>query len=131
MAGARAPRTGRQLSLAAAGSNGGWHNAQFLNGALTVELRRWLPYRRVETLHLGLMLATARVIAWIGMLVIVAGVAYGIAVGVSHQGQDTAILALGTVLGLVGYGLAALAISGVLAALVGIEEHQRQRAERD
>lgn len=96
-----------------------------------MEFRRWLPYRRLETQHLGLMLATARVIAWIGMLVIVAGVAYGIAVGVSHQGQGTAVLALGTVLGLVGYGLAALAISGALAALVGIEEQQRRRAERE
>lgn len=96
-----------------------------------MDLRRWLPYRRLETLHLGLMLATARVIAWIGILVIVAGVAYGIAVGVSHQAQGTALLAFGTVLGLVGYGLAALAMSGVLAALVGIEEHQRRRVERD
>lgn len=100
-------------------------------GTFAVEFHRWLPYRRLQTRNLGLMLATARVIAWIGMLVIVAGVAYGIAVGVSHQGQGTAILALGTVLGLVGYGLAALAVSGVLAALVGIEEHQRKRVEHD
>jgi hypothetical protein len=40
-------------------------------------------------------------------------------------------LALGMVLGLIGYGLAALTVSGVLAALVGIEEASRARSERE
>jgi hypothetical protein len=36
-------------------------------------------------------------------------------------------MALGTAIGLVGYGIAALALGGVLAALVGIEEALRRR----
>lgn len=96
-----------------------------------MELRRWLPYRRLQSHHLGLVLATARVIAWIGMLMIAGGIAYGIAVAAFHQDGGNAVLALGTVLGLLGYGLAALALSGALAALVGIEESQRRRSEHE
>lgn len=96
-----------------------------------MEPRRWLPYRTLQSHHLGLALATARVIAWIGMLLIAAGAAYGIAAAVSHGSAVPARLVLGTVIGLIGYGLAALALSGALAALVGIEENQRRRAERD
>ena len=94
-----------------------------------MEPRRWLPYRNLQSRHLGLALATARVIAWIGMLLIAAGIAYGITAAVS-PGASVA-LALGTVIGLLGYGLAALALSGGLAALVGIEENQRRRTDRD
>jgi hypothetical protein len=94
-----------------------------------MEPRRWLPYRNLQSRHLGLALATARVIAWIGMLLIAAGIAYGITAAVS-RGASVA-LALGTVIGLIGYGLAALALSGGLAALVGIEENQRRRTDRD
>jgi hypothetical protein len=90
-----------------------------------LEPRRWLPYRNLQTRHLGLALAAARVIAWIGILLIAAGVAYGIATAVSHTVPVP--LALGTVLGLIGYGLAALVLSGALAALVGIEEALRRR----
>jgi hypothetical protein len=96
-----------------------------------MEPRRWLPYRHLQSRHLGLALATARVIAWIGMLLIAAGIAYGITATVSHPAGSPAVLALGMVIGLIGYGLAALALSGVLAALVGIEENQRRRTERD
>jgi hypothetical protein len=88
-----------------------------------------LPYRHLQSRHLGLALATARVIAWIGMLLVAAGVAYAIAAAVRSNGP--APLILGTVLGLLGYGLAALVVSGGLAALVGIEEQQRRRSERD
>ena len=35
-----------------------------------MEPRRWLPYRHLQSRHLGLALATARVIAWIGILLI-------------------------------------------------------------
>jgi hypothetical protein len=35
------------------------------------------------------------------------------------------------VLGLIGYGLAALVLGGALAALVGIEEALRRRNERE
>ncbi|HEY9112517.1 MAG TPA: hypothetical protein VIM92_12175 [Rhodanobacteraceae bacterium] len=94
-----------------------------------MEPRRWLPYRNLQSRHLGLALATTRVIAWIGMLLIAAGIAYGITAAVS-RGASVA-LALGTVIGLIGYGLAALALSGGLAALVGIEENQRRRTDRD
>jgi hypothetical protein len=93
-----------------------------------MEPRRWLPYQRLRSRHLGLALAAARVIAWIGMLLVAAGVAYGIAVGVKGSAAPTP-LTLGTVLGLIGYGLAALVVSGALAALVGIEESQRRQAE--
>ena len=96
-----------------------------------MEPRRWLPYQRLQSRHLGLALAAARVIAWIGMLLIAAGVAYGIAFGIRGTGSSLAQLALGTVLGLIGYGLAALVVSGALAALVGMEESLRGRAERD
>lgn len=80
---------------------------------------------------MGLALATARIIAWIGMLLVAAGVAYGIAAAVKGTGSGFAALALGTVIGLIGYGLAALVLSGALAALIGIEESQRRRIERD
>lgn len=95
-----------------------------------MEPRRWLPYRRLQSRHLGLALATARVIAWVGMLMVAAGVAYGIAVAIKGSG-GLATLALGTVIGLIGYGIAALALGGALAALVGIEENLRRHADRD
>lgn len=95
-----------------------------------MESRRWLPYRHLQSRHLGLALATARVMAWIGILLIAAGIAYGIAV-VVKGGGGFATLAVGTVIGLVGYGIVALALSGALAALVGIEENQRRRVDRD
>lgn len=91
-----------------------------------MEIRRWLPYRNLQSRNLGLALATSRVIAWIGMLLIAAGVAYGIAAAV-HGSGGPAVLALGMVVGLIGYGLAALVVSGALAALVGIEEAHRQK----
>lgn len=92
--------------------------------------RRWLPYRNLQSRNLGLVLATARVIAWIGMLLVAAGVAYGIAVAIKG-GSGFAAIALGMVLGLIGYGLAALTVGGVLASLVGIEESLRARSERE
>lgn len=95
-----------------------------------MEPRRWLPYRHLQSRHLGLALATARVIAWVGMLMVAAGVAYGIAVAIKGSG-GLAALALGNVIGLIGYGIAALALGGALAALVGIEENQRRGADRD
>ncbi|MGN6789720.1 MAG: hypothetical protein ACTHJP_09345 [Rhodanobacteraceae bacterium] len=94
-----------------------------------MEPRRWLPYRNLQSRHLGLALATARVIAWIGILLIAAGIAYGIVSAVSRGAPVP--MAIGMVLGLIGYGLAALVLSGGLAALVGIEENQRRRIERD
>ncbi len=95
-----------------------------------MEPRRWLPYRSLQSRNLGLALATARVIAWIGMLLVAGGIAYGIAAAIKG-GNGFAALALGLVIGLVGYGLAALTVSGVLAALVGIEESLRARDERE
>lgn len=95
-----------------------------------MEPRRWLPYRHLQSRRLALALATARVIAWIGMLLIAGGVAYGITAAVSRGTGPTAPLALGTVIGLIGYGLVALVVSGVLAALVGIEEAQQRAAAR-
>lgn len=89
-----------------------------------MEPRRWLPYRNLQTRHLGLALATARVIAWIGVLLIAAGIAYGVTAAVSHGAPVP--MALGMVIGLIGYGLAALALGGGLAALVGIEEALRR-----
>ncbi|TAN04820.1 MAG: hypothetical protein EPN36_07190 [Rhodanobacteraceae bacterium] len=96
-----------------------------------MESRRWLPYRHLQSRHLSLALAAARVIAWIGMLMIAGGIAYGIAAAIKGAGSGYASLVLGMVIGLIGYGLAALALSGGLAALVGIEENQRRRNERD
>lgn len=90
-----------------------------------MEPRRWLPYRNLQTRHLGLALAVARVVAWIGMLLIAAGIAYGITAAVSHDASVP--MALGMVIGLIGYGLVALALGGGLAALVGIEEALRRR----
>ncbi|WHZ18347.1 MAG: hypothetical protein OJF55_000496 [Rhodanobacteraceae bacterium] len=95
-----------------------------------MEPRRWLPYRHLQSRHLGLALAAARVVAWIGMLLIAAGVAYGITVAVKG-GSGMGAFVLGTVVGLIGYGLAALVVSGSLAALVGIEEQQRRRVDHD
>ncbi|HET9819140.1 MAG TPA: hypothetical protein VFP92_08255 [Rhodanobacteraceae bacterium] len=96
-----------------------------------MEPRRWLPYRHLQSHRLGLALATARVIAWIGMLVVAAGIAYGITAAIKGTGSGFAAMTLGTVIGLIGYGLIALVVSGVLAALVGIEEAQRRQTERD
>jgi uncharacterized membrane protein required for colicin V production len=100
-----------------------------------MEFRRWLPYHDIQTRHLRLLLATARVIAWIGMLLIAAGIAYGVSAGIERMGADAAdryaALTVGTVIGLVGYGLAAEALAGILAALVAIEESQRRRVEKE
>lgn len=92
-----------------------------------MEPRRWLPYRNLQSRHLGLALATARVVAWIGILLVAAGIAYGITAAVSHGASPPMAMALGMVIGLIGYGLAALLLSGALAALVGIEEALRRR----
>ena len=94
-----------------------------------MEPRRWLPYRHLQSRHLGLALATARLIAWIGILLIAAGIAYGITASVSRGGSVP--LALGMVIGLIGYGIVALVLGGALAALVGIEESQRRHVDRD
>jgi hypothetical protein len=94
-----------------------------------MEPRRWLPYRHLQSRHLGLALATARLIAWIGILLVAAGIAYGITTAVSHGGS--APQALGVMIGLIGYGIVALALGGALAALVGIEESQRRHVDRD
>ncbi len=96
-----------------------------------MEPRRWLPYRSMQSRHLGLALATARVVAWVGMLLIAAGIAYGVTAAVSHQATGLVAMALGMVINLVGTGLMALLVSGALAALVGIEESQRRRHERE
>lgn len=87
-----------------------------------MEIRRWLPYHTVQTRHLGLLLGTARLIAWLGFI----WIAFGIAVAAT--GYLIPRL-MGVVLA--GYGLGFLAFSGLLAALVGIEESLRRRAERD
>ena len=87
-----------------------------------MQLRRWLPYGRVQSEHLGLLLGTARVIAWLGMLLI----AFGIAAAISRFLISSA---LGVVIA--GYGLGFLAFSGLLAAVVGIEEALRRRVDRD
>jgi hypothetical protein len=96
-----------------------------------MEPRRWLPYRSLQSRRLGLALATARVVAWVGMLLIAAGMAYGITATLSHLKAGQVAIALGMVINLVGTGLTALLLSGALAALVGIEESQRRQHERD
>ncbi|MER3546952.1 MAG: hypothetical protein C4338_04835 [Rhodanobacteraceae bacterium] len=96
-----------------------------------------LPYRNLQSRNLRLTLAAARVIAWIGMLLIAAGIAWGVTALWMHlrNAADTSgaytMMAASSVSGLIGYGLLALALSGALAALVGIEESQRRRAERE
>lgn len=97
---------------------------------------RWLPYGSLQTRHLRLLLATARVFAWVGMLLIAGGIAWGITALCLHVSGDAAtnpyaMMAATSVIGLIGYGLLALALSGVLAALIGIEESQRRRVERE
>ncbi|HET6907494.1 MAG TPA: hypothetical protein VFH52_11160 [Rhodanobacteraceae bacterium] len=100
-----------------------------------MKLDRWLPYASLQTRHLRLTLATARVIAWIGVLLIAGGIAWGITAlwlrADSNAAAQYAMMAATSVIGLIGYGLLALALSGVLAALVGIEESQRRRVERE
>jgi len=92
-----------------------------------MEPRRWLPYRNLQSRHLGLALATARVIAWIGMLLVAAGIAYGTTAALKGSGGLGLSWHLRVVVSLIGYGLPALLISGLLAALVGIEEALRRR----
>jgi len=100
-------------------------------------INRWLPYSSLQTRHLRLVLGTARVIAWIGILLIAGGIAWGITALWMRVGSGAAasgpyaMMAATSVIGLIGYGLLALALSGVLAALVGIEESQRRRVERE
>lgn len=91
-----------------------------------MESRRWLPYRTLQSRHLALALATARVVAWIGMLLVAAGVAYGATAALSH-GVPIG-LALGMAINIVGTGLLALLLSGALAALVAIEEALRDKS---
>jgi hypothetical protein len=98
---------------------------------------RWLPYGSLQSRHLRPTLATARIIAWIGMLLIAAGIAWGIMAAYFHFAASgpaasmTFAIGVQSTIGLIGYGLLALALSGVLAALVGIEESQRRRVERE
>ena len=98
---------------------------------------RLLPYRELQTRHLRLLLGTARVFAWIGMLLVAGGIAWGIMASWLHLAASTpyqmmsASLGLQTTIGLIGYGLLALALSGALAALIGIEESQRRRVEKE
>lgn len=100
-------------------------------------LNRWLPYGLMQTRRLRLALMTARLIAWIGILLVAGGIAWGFAAVWMHAGGGAnaagpyAMMAASSVIGLVGYGVLALALSGVLAALVGIEESQRRRVERE
>jgi len=99
-------------------------------------LNRLLPFGALQTRHLRLALGTARVIAWIGILLIAAGIAWGITAlwmrsGGGGASGPYAMMAATSAIGLVGYGLLALALSGALAALVGIEESQRRRVDRD
>ena len=82
-----------------------------------MKLQRWLPYGKLTTEHLGLLLATARVIAWLGMLLI----AFGIAAAISRFLFSSMVG-----VAIAGYGLAFLAFSGLLAAVVGIEESLRR-----
>ncbi|TAN07680.1 MAG: hypothetical protein EPN38_05670 [Rhodanobacteraceae bacterium] len=96
-----------------------------------MQARHWLPYRQLQTQRLGLALATARVIAWIGMLLVAAGAAYAVTAVVTRVGSGAATLALGLVVGLIAYGLAALALSGALAAVIGIEDSLRRREGHD
>lgn len=100
-----------------------------------MKLSRWLPYGSLQTRHLRLTLATARVIAWIGILLIAGGIAWGITALWVHAGGGATspytMMAASSVIGLIGYGLLALALSGALAALVGIEETLRRRVERE
>lgn len=107
-----------------------WHNGALITGCCLVEFRRWLPYRSLQSRHLLLALATARVVAWLGMLLVAAGVAYAIATAVSRSGPAM-LVALGVVINMIGMGLMALLASGALAALVGIEESHRRQLERD
>lgn len=90
-----------------------------------MDVRRWLPYRTLTSRRLGLALATARVVAWIGMLLVAAGIAYGITAAASRGAPIG--LALGMVINIVGTGLMALLLSGALATLVGIEDALRER----
>ena len=96
---------------------------------------RLLPYGSLQSRHLRLTLATARVIAWIGMLLIAGGIAWGVIALWLHAGGGAAgpyaMMATTSVIGLIGYGLLSLALSGALASLVGIEESQRRRVERE
>lgn len=87
-----------------------------------MDLRRWLPYHDLQTRHLGLLLGTARLVAWLGLI----WIAFGIAVAATGYAMPRV---MGVVLA--GYGLGFLAFSGLLAALVGIEESLRRRSERD
>ena len=102
-----------------------------------MSLNRLLPYRDLQTRHLRLLLGVARAIAWIGVLLIAAGAAWGITTLWLHLKGDAgvagpyAMMAASSVVGLIGYGLLALSLSGALAALIGIEESQRRRVERD
>lgn len=71
------------------------------------------------------------------MLLVAAGIAWGITAMSLHLEGDAGaasrytVMAATSVIGLIGYGLIAMALSGALAALVDIEESQRRRVERD
>ncbi|MEO7148856.1 MAG: hypothetical protein ABIY40_02820 [Rhodanobacteraceae bacterium] len=99
--------------------------------------RRFLPYKHLQTARLGLLLGTARMIAWIGMLLIALGIIWTILmiflrfIAFGPAVSMTLAIATQTVIALLSYGLLSLAFSGILAALVGIEDSQRRRAERD
>jgi len=92
---------------------------------------KWLvPFHRVTSTHLGLGLWVARILAWVGFLLLAAAVVMFLMApsgalrtpgfGIPLQHVSAFIMA--------GWALAALLLSSVLAALVGIEEGLRRTA---
>lgn len=94
--------------------------------------RALLPYQNLQTARLGFALGAARAVAWVGVVVIALGAAYIIFVliggGMTAAASPTVRLQL-ALSGLVfcAYGLGVIAFSGILAALVGIDDSLRHR----
>ncbi|MCK9538897.1 hypothetical protein [Dokdonella sp.] len=96
---------------------------------------RWLvPFHRLSSVHLGLGLRVARIVAWLGYLLVALAILMfvfvGLGVGSSRPGGFLAmpLRALSSFI-LFGWAMACLAIASLLAALVGIEENLRRASE--
>lgn len=96
----------------------------------------WLvPFRTLTSVHLGLGLRIARIIAWLGfVLLILAAVMFlfGFFLGVGGDSLAAGYGGLSSISGLLltVWALACLVLASLLAALVGIEENLRRANAR-
>lgn len=94
-------------------------------------MRRLLPYSNMQSLHLGMLLLVARILAMFGWLIVGLAVLMLVGFWLAAQVQfHISVLNAGPLsIGMIEFGFAMVIISGVLAALVAIEENMRRNVD--